>query len=114
MSVKETVMEAGQKVAENAQQAANWVKEKTGLAPDQGVAGVRERMDVIASCGSKIGVVDHIEGSALKLTKKDSKDGQHHFVPLEWIERVDSHVHLKKNSTEATQQWKTDAASCGC
>ncbi len=125
MSVKEKVMDAGQavastaknvghKIAEGAEQATDWVKEKTGLAADHGVAGVKERMDVIASCGSKIGVVDHVEGNSIKLTKKDSNDGQHHFIPLEWIERVDSHVHLKKNSTEATRQWKSDAASCGC
>ena len=125
MSVKEKVMDAGQtvastaknvghKIAESAEQATDWVKEKTGLAADRGVGGVKERMDVIASCGHKIGVVDHVEGSSIKLTKKDSNDGQHHFIPLEWIERVDSHVHLKKNSVEATQQWKSDAASCGC
>ncbi len=125
MSVKEKVMDAGQSVAataknvgfniaEGAEQATDWVKEKTGLAADRGVAGVKERMDVIASCGHKIGVVDHVEGMSIKLTKKDSNDGQHHFIPLEWVERVDSHVHLKKNSVEATQQWKSDAASCGC
>lgn len=125
MSVKEKVMDAGQavastaknvghKIAEGAEQATDWVKGKTGLAADHGVAGVKERMDVIASCGHKIGVVDHVEGTSIKLTKKDSNDGQHHFIPLEWIERVDSHVHLKKNSVEATQQWKSDAASCGC
>ena len=125
MSVKEKIMDAGQavastaknvghKIAEGTEQATDWVKEKTGLAVDRGVAGVKERMDVIASCGHKIGVVDHVEGMSIKLTKKDSNDGQHHFIPLEWVERVDSHVHLKKNSVEATQQWKSDAASCGC
>jgi hypothetical protein len=71
-------------------------------------------MDVIASCGKKVGVVDHREGNAIKLTKKDSPDGQHHFIPDGWVERVDSHVHLKKNSQETEQGWKSDAASCGC
>jgi Uncharacterized protein conserved in bacteria (DUF2171) len=33
-------------------------------------------MDVIASCGKKVGVVDHVGGGAIKLTKKDSPDGQ--------------------------------------
>lgn len=75
---------------------------------------IKERMDVIASCGKKIGVVDHLEGETIKLTKKDSSDGQHHFIPKDWVERVDSHVHLKKNSVEAEKGWKADAASCGC
>jgi hypothetical protein len=30
-------------------------------------------MDVIASCGTKVGVVDHIEAGTIKLTKKDER-----------------------------------------
>src|SRR5438045_1085484 len=78
------------------------------------VAGIREHMDVIASCGTKIGVVDRVEGKAIKLTRNDSPDGQHHFIPTDWVGQVDSHVHLKKNSEETEQGWKSDAASCGC
>jgi hypothetical protein len=81
---------------------------------DAGIAGIKEHMDVIASCGKKVGVVDHIGGGALKLTKKNSPDGQHHFIPVGWVERVDSHVHLKKNSMETEQNWKSDAAACVC
>ena len=79
---------------------------------DTGIAGVREHMDVIASCGKQVGVVDRVEGTAIKLTRNDSPDGQHHFIPTNWVERVDSHVHLKKNSRETEQGWKSDAASC--
>ena len=68
--------------------------------------------DVIASCGTKIGVVDHVEGNAIKLTRSDSKDGQHHFIPASMVDHVDSHVHLNKNSEEACREWKSDAASC--
>ncbi len=129
MSVKEKVMDAGQavaekakavghKIADGAEQAAGWVKDKTGVAAvegkDLGVSAIRERMDVIASCGHKIGVVDHVEGSTIKLTKSDSNDGQHHFIPLGWVQTVDGHVHLSKNSAEAVRDWKSDAASCGC
>jgi len=79
-----------------------------------GIAGIKEHMDVIASCGKKVGVVDHLEGNAIKLTKKDSPDGQHHFLPVESVKCVDTHVHLTMNSQEAEQSWKSDAASCGC
>jgi len=71
-------------------------------------------MDVIASCGKKVGVADRVEGSAIKLTKKDSPDGQHHYVPVGWIGRVDGHVPLTKNSKETEENWKSDAMSCGC
>ena len=130
MSVKEKVMDAGQAVADTAKsvghkivdgagQATDWVKDQTGMGSTScgtnvGVGGIKERMDVIASCGKKIGVVDHIEGASLKLTQKDSADGMHHFIPTGWVDHVDTHVHLKKNSMEAIQGWKSDAASCGC
>ena len=119
-AVADAAKAAGQKIVENAKDAKDWVADKTGLGKSKecgtnlGVAGVKERMDVIASCGKKVGVVDHVEGAAIKLTKNDSPDGQHHFIPTEWVERVDSHVHLKKNSMETEQCWKSDAYSCGC
>ena len=78
-----------------------------------GVSDIKERMDVIASCGKKVGVVDHVEGGAIKLTKNDSPDGQHHFIPSGWVDHVDTHVHLKKNSEETEREWKSDAIGCG-
>ena len=128
--IKEKVADAGHKVADvakkvghgiaaGAEKAVEYVKDKTGLGgpaegTNVGVSGIKERMNVIASCGTKVGVVDHMEGGAIKLTKNDSPDGQHHFIPTNWVDRVDSHVHLKKNHVETQKSWKCDAASCGC
>jgi hypothetical protein len=89
---------------------ASFVKEGTDL----GVQEIRDHMDVIASCGKKVGVVDHLEGDTIKLTEHDSPDGQHHFIPVSWVEHVDSHVHLNRNSQETQRDWRPDAASCGC
>ncbi len=94
----------------------NTTKQSTGpiggsCGPSSG-GEIRERMDVIASCGKKVGVVDHVEAGAIKLTKNDSPDGQHHFIPKGWVDHVDTHVHLKKNSQETEQGWKPDAAAC--
>jgi hypothetical protein len=124
-NVKDTLATAGhaiadkagdavQAVATGAHKATEFVREKVGLAsPDRGVAGIAERMDVIASCGSKVGVVDHVEGAALKLTRQGSGDGQHHYVPLSSVAKVDEHVHLKMNSKEFAEQSTTSAAACG-
>jgi len=116
--VAEAAKDVGHKIAEGAEKAVDFVKDKTGLGTkegtDVGVSGIKERMDVLASCGKKVGVVDHIEGQTLKLTKNDSPDGQHHFIPFGWVDHVDSHVHLKKNHVETQAGWKSDAASCGC
>jgi hypothetical protein len=119
-AVADAAKSVGHKIVEGASDAAAFVKGKTGIGgpaegSNAGVAGIRERMDVIASCGKKVGVVDHVEGGAIKLTRKDSPDGQHHFVPTGWVDHVDSHVHLSKNSAETESGWKSDAASCaGC
>ncbi|MGL4551865.1 MAG: DUF2171 domain-containing protein, partial [Gemmataceae bacterium] len=77
-----------------------------------GLDGVRERMDVIGSCGKKVGVVDHVECGSIKLTRRDSPDGQHHFIPADWVDHTDAQVHLNRNSEEAARGWKPDAASC--
>ena len=115
-AVADAAQNVGHKIAEGAEKAVDFVKEKTGMGgPAEGTdAGIKEHMDVIASCGKKVGVVDHVGGGAIKLTKKDSPDGQHHFIPVGWVERVDSHVHLKKNSMETEQDWKSAAAACVC
>jgi hypothetical protein len=55
---------------------------------------IREHMDVIASDGGRIGVVDSVQGDLIKLARKDLPDGEHHYVSLADVERVDKHVHL--------------------
>jgi hypothetical protein len=70
---------------------------------------IKEHMDVIASDGTTIGTVDHVQGSEIKLTKGSDKSGQHHFIPLDWVDHVDAHVHLKKASKDAKAQWRAAA-----
>lgn len=54
------------------------------------------------SGGQKIGTVDHMEGANLiKLKKSDSDDGRHHFIPLNWVERMDENaIYLNKTADE--------------
>ncbi|MBB5577905.1 MULTISPECIES: DUF2171 domain-containing protein [Rhizobium] len=69
---------------------------------------IREHMEVKAADGSRVGIVDHMEGSdRIKLTKSDSPDGQHHLIPLDWVNHVDAHVHLAKNADEVRRQWSS-------
>jgi len=111
--IKDTLKNTGQKIADGATQAANWVKDKVaGHQQMSGadVAAIKPHMQVIASCGTRVGMVDHMEGGAIKLTQKDSPDGMHHFIPTGWVARVDEHVHLNKNSEDARREWKDSAA----
>ena len=69
---------------------------------------VKEHMEVVGSDGKHVGIVDRMEGAdRIKLAKMDPKSGgRHHFIPLDWVERVGAHVHLKKTSRDAMEQWQ--------
>ena len=70
---------------------------------------IREHMDVIGSDGAKIGTVDHVQGSEIKLTKSADADGKHHLIPLAWVAKVDAHVHLSKGAQDVKKNWKEAA-----
>ncbi|KPF47439.1 DUF2171 domain-containing protein [Rhizobium sp. G187] len=70
---------------------------------------IREHMEVRDADGAHVGTVDHMDGqSRIKLTRKDSQDGQHHYIPLDWIDHIDQHVHLSKNVDEVKRDWSVN------
>ncbi len=70
---------------------------------------IKEHMEVVDREGEHIGTVDHMSGGdMIKLTRGDARDGKHHFIPVDWVESVDSQVHLSKPADEAKQQWKSE------
>jgi hypothetical protein len=70
-----------------------------------------QHMDVIAADGQNIGKVDHMQDGRIKLAKTSSPDGQHHFVPLDWIDHIDQHVHLNKTLSDIRAQASGGAKS---
>lgn len=50
---------------------------------------IREHMEVVGSDGQQVGTVDEVEGDRIKLTKKDSGDGQHHFLKKRLVSGVE-------------------------
>ena len=67
---------------------------------------IKEHMPVLGSDGAHVGTVDHLDGAnRIKLTKNDSPDDKHHFIPVSWIDHVDTHVHLKKSASDAQKEW---------
>lgn len=70
-----------------------WAAQKRGVAMAN-LNDIREHMDVVDSEGAVIGRVDSVTDSRIKLTRKDSPDGEHHYVDAADVARVDSHVHL--------------------
>lgn len=67
---------------------------------------IQEHMPVFGSCGNRLGDVDRVEGDEIKLTRNSSGDGQHHYIPMNWVETVDSGVRLNKDCSEAKREWK--------
>jgi hypothetical protein len=74
----------------------------------QNIQHIREHMEVIGSDGVHVGMVDRVEQpDRIKLTKQDAlSEGTHHYVPLDWVDHVDAHVHLNKESSELLSLWK--------
>ena len=72
---------------------------------------IQEHMEVRGSDGQHVGTVDHLEGTdRIKLTKSDAAaGGQHHLIPVAWIDHVDAHVHLNVSSADAKQRWEQAA-----
>jgi len=62
---------------------------------------IRKDMRVVGADGIDVGTVDHIDNGRVKLSRRDSTDGQHHYVPLSRVARVDEHVHLTVSGTAA-------------
>jgi hypothetical protein len=68
---------------------------------------IKEHMPVVCSNNNQFGTVDRVEGNAIKLTK--DKQGQHHWIPMDWVERVDQHVHVDRPGDQAMREWMDKA-----
>lgn len=78
------------------------------MSTASGTSQIKEHMDVVCSKGGKVGKVDHVEGNRIKLTKNDSPDGQHHYVPASLVAQVDDKVHLTKTGDEVKAMWTAE------
>lgn len=72
---------------------------------------IREHAEVVGSDGQHVGTVDHVDGSSIKLAKRDSSaGGEHHWIPLTWVESADATVRLNRTAAQAQEEW-SDSAS---
>lgn len=86
------------------QQFSSWRQERDTQRAS--LANVKEHMEVVGSDGGHVGTVDHVRGDTILLTKSDrDAHGQHHTIPVRWIETVDEQVRLNKTADEAQRMW---------
>ncbi|WP_121116429.1 DUF2171 domain-containing protein [Croceibacterium ferulae] len=60
---------------------------------------IKEHMEVTDAAGQHVGTVDDVEGDRIKLTRTDSADNMHHYLPLDAVDRIDDNrVYLKEGT----------------
>ncbi len=65
-------------------------------------SAIKEDMTVVGADGVHIGTVDHLDGERIKLTKADSVDGKHHYLPAGLVATVEGDtVRLSANAANA-------------
>ena len=65
---------------------------------------IKEHMPVVGSDNGQIAVVDHLEGTDVIKLAKDSA-GQHHYIPLTWVDSVDDKVHIDRTADQVLKEW---------
>jgi hypothetical protein len=75
------------------------------------ISQIKEHMPVVCSNNKEFGVVDAVEGQWIKLTKDDF--GQHHWIPTEWVTKVDAHVHVDRPGDQAMREWMSSPPEAG-
>ncbi len=116
--IADAASQVGHTISEKVKEAKDWVKDKAHdvahpsaapLSESTGSVGsavdIRQHMGVYASCGTFVGTVDHVQGNQIKLTRKDSPDGQHHLIPTSWVAKVHDHIHLNKDHKQVQSEW---------
>ena len=73
---------------------------------------IREHMEVVGADGAHVGTVDGVVADQIKLTRKDSADGQHHFIAMNLIESVErDQIVLWQNANEIRRNFRSGGES---
>jgi hypothetical protein len=66
---------------------------------------IKADMPVVCSENGQFATVDRVEGKSIKLTKDNQ--GQHHYIPLDWVKSIDDKVHIDRPGDKAMSDWST-------
>ena len=63
-------------------------------------------MQVVGSDGQHVGVIDCVDGTAIKLKGTGpAADGPQHLIPASWVQTIDGQVTLKLPAAEVRSRW---------
>ena len=69
---------------------------------------IADHMPVCYYNAKEFATIDHLDGGdSIKLTRDDQ--GNHHWIPVAWVTRVDASVHLDRPYDQVEQEWSTSA-----
>lgn len=70
---------------------------------------IQEDMVVVGSDGEHVGTVDKVDGDHIKLTKRDSTNGKHHYVPCDMVASIDGDtITLASTAEEVKSDFEDD------
>ncbi len=56
------------------------------------IDNIKGHDQVVGADGVHVGTVDHVQGERIKLTRQDSVDQEHHFIPVALVASVEDNV----------------------
>ena len=75
---------------------------------------IRKGMKVFGSDGLYLGMVDRIEGRAIRLARESpAGGGEDHYLPAAWVRSVDRAVHLDRPVKDVLRMWGADSEGNG-
>ncbi len=74
------------------------------------IGSIKSHMPVVCSEGGQFATVDHMasDNRTIKLSKDAS--GEHHYIPVSWVTKIDDAVHIDRPGTQAMREWSAEAA----
>jgi len=67
---------------------------------------IRPNLPVVCSNGIRLGIVERVERADFIRLAQDEK-GQHHYIPLSWVTKIDDEVHVDRSREQAIREWTT-------
>lgn len=73
------------------------------------IGSIKPHMPVVGSEGGQFATVDHMasDNRTIKLSK-DAR-GEHHYIPISWVTKIDDVVHLDRPGRQAMRDWSGEA-----
>ncbi len=78
---------------------------RTGFTADL-TSRLTKGMEVVGSDGQHVGIIDQVDGAAMRLKRMDpASGGQHHLLPIDLVKSVDKRAMLSIPAAEAKGRW---------